>query len=177
MSRDPIDKWLDALEFENYRLSFWPSPNHADMLESQILELESQPIADMSGDDLDTMLQRLENLKQDLASARQLIDCALQVRNLREQMRQKGILQINPDEADEALDGFHSFFEKSKIQQRERQWRNLTSLKQFWPHADGTRRRRMANLFATYTRRRLLWGTGNLAFSLPLKIRLWATRK
>lgn len=176
MTKDPLDKWLDALQFENYRLQFKPNQTHAEILKAQIRELESQPVADIAGNDLVATLHHLEQLKQDLTSVQQLIELAKQLRNLREQMREKGFLSYSPSDADEVLNGFHAWFEKTKIEQRERQWRNLASLRQFWPEADGPRRRRMVELFATYSRRRLMWGTLNLKIGTPLRIGRWASR-
>lgn len=176
MSRDPIDKWLDALQFENYRLSFKPHLIHAEILESQIREMESLPLDKIAGDDLDAALKRLESLKQDLASTQQLLGLAAQLRNVRDQISEKGIFNYNPEDANEILNDFHAWFEKSKIEQRERQWRNLASLKHFWPQADGARRRRMVELFATYARRRLTWGIGNFKMTIPLRIGRWAGR-
>ena len=176
MSKDPIDKWLNALQFENYRLQFTPNPIHAKVLQSQIQELESQPVAQIDGNNLQATIQRLENLKQDLASVQQLINLATELRKLRDQMREKGFLLSNPEDTDEVLDGFHVWFEKKKIEQREEQWRNIASFKQFWPKADGPRRRRMVELFATYGRRRLKWGMLNLKIGTPLRIGRWASR-
>lgn len=176
MTKDPLDKWLDALYFENYRLQFKPNQTHAAILKAQIRELESQPVADIAGNDLVATLHHLEQLKQDLASVQQLIELAKQLRKLREQMREKGFLLYSQSDADEVLNGFHAWFEKTKIEQRERQWRNLASLRQFWPEADGPRRRRMVELFATYSRRRLMWGTLNLRIGAPLRIGRWVSR-
>ncbi|CAD6591108.1 MAG: hypothetical protein ASARMPREDX12_004923 [Alectoria sarmentosa] len=173
MTKDPLDKWLDALHFENYRLQFKPNQTHAAILKAQIRELESQPVADIAGNDLVATLHHLKQLKKDLASVQQLIDLAKQLRKLREQMREKGFLLYSQSDADEVLNGFHAWFEKTKIEQRERQWRNLASLRQFWPEADGPRRRRMVELFATYSRRRLMWGTLNLKIGAPLRIGRW----
>lgn len=176
MSRDPIDKWLDALQFENYRLQFKPNQIHAEILQSQIRELESQPVAGIAGNLLEETFHRLECLKQDLASVQQMIDLAIQLRHLRDEIREKGFLLYSPTDADEVLDGFHAWFEKTKIEQRERQWRNLASFQYYWPKADGVKRRRMVELFVTYSRRRLLWGTMNLKIVTPLKIGRWASR-
>lgn len=176
MSRDPVDKWLDALWFEIYRLQFTPNQTHANILQSQIQELESQPVAEIAGNDFDTMLQNLETLKQDVASIEQLIHLAEQLRNLRDQMREKGFLAYSPNDADDVFNGFHAWFEKTKIEQRERQWRNIAHLRHFWPKADGPRRRQMVELFAKYSRRRLKWGLMNLQIGTPLKIGRWAIR-
>ena len=176
MLKDPVDKWLDALRFEVYRLQFTPNPTHAKILQSQIQELESQPVTEIADNDFGTMFQNLETLKQDVASIEQLIHLAEQLRNLRDQMREKGFLAYSLDDADEVFNGFHAWFEKAKIEQRERQWRNLAYLRHFWPNADGPRRRQMADLFATYSRRRLKWGFMNLRIGTPLKIGRWAIR-
>ncbi len=176
MSRDPIDKWLDALQFENYRLQFKPNQIHAEILQTQIQQLESQPVAAIASNNLDETLHNLESLKQDLASVQHLIGLAVQLRSLRDQMREKGFLLFSPDDADEVLDGFHAYFEKMKVEQRERQWRNLASLKHFWPKADGPRRRRIVELFATYSRRRFVWGFTNLQIGTPLRIGRWASK-
>lgn len=176
MSRDPIDKWLDALVFENYRLQFKPNHIHAEILQSQIRELESQPVARIDGNHLEETLNRLECLKQDLASVHQMIDLAVQLRHIRDQIREKGVLLYSPADADEVLDAFYTWFEKTKIEHRARQWQNIASLKHFWPKADVARRRRIVELFATYSRRRLMWGTLNLRIATPLRIGRWASR-
>ena len=176
MSKDTIDKWLDALQFENYRLQFKPNQIHAEILQSQIRELESRPVAAVTGNNLDQTLRNLESLKQDLASVQNLIGLAIQLRNFRDRMREEGFLLFSPGDADEVLDGFHAFFEKTKVEQRQRQWQNLASLRQFWPEADGPRRRRIVELFMMYTRRRFMWGLMNLQIGTPLRIGRWASR-
>lgn len=176
MSEDHVDKWLDALRFEIYRLQFTPNRTHAKILQSQIQELESQPVAEVGGKDLNTTIHNLAALKQDLASVQQLIDLAIQLRNLRDQMREKGFLSYSPTDADEIFNGFHAWFEKAKIEQRERQWRNLAHLRHFWPKVDGPRRRQMVDLFATYSRQRLKWGIMNIQIGTPLKIGRWAIK-
>lgn len=176
MSRDPLDKWLDALRFEIYRLQFMPNPMHAKILESKIQEFESQPVVEIAGNDFNTALQKLETLKQDFASIQQLIHLAIELRNLRDQMREKGFLMFSPNDADEVLNGFHAWFEKTKMEQRKRQWRNFAHLRHFWPKADGPTRRQMVELFATYGRRRFKWGLMNLQIGAPLKIGRWASR-
>ena len=176
MPNDAIDKWLEALQFETYRLGFKPNQIHAEILQSQIQILESQPVVEIAGNDLDAKLHQLETLKQDLASVQQLIDLAMQLRNLRDQMRENGFLVYNPDDANQVLDGFHAWFEKKKTEQREMQWRNLAFFRHFWPKADLARRRRMLELLAMYGRRRLIWGTLNFRIGTPLKIGRWASR-
>lgn len=175
MSKDPIDKTLSALHFENYRLGFKPNQTHAKILESAIQRLESQPVED-SGDDLDTTLHHLKTLKQDLVSIQEVVVLAIQLHNLRDQIRENGFLLYRPDDAEEVLNEFHAWFEKMKIEQRKRQWRNFASLRHFWPQADWERKRAMVELFATNSRRRLEWGTLNLRIALPLRIGRWASR-
>ena len=176
MSRDPIDKWLDALLFENHRLQFTPSPIHSEILQSQIRELESQPVAGFNANHVGDILRRLECLKQDLASIQQMIVLATQLRHLRDQIRENGYLLYSPTGIDRTLDAFHNWFEKTKIEHRKRQRKNFAALKHFWPTADVARRRRIVELFATYGRRRLVWGMFNLQTSTPLRIGRWAIR-
>lgn len=164
MSKKLIDQWLDALHFENDRLKFMPTQLHSMILQSQIRKLESQPVAGIARDDLHARIHRLDVLKQDLASARQLIDLAYQ-------LRERSI-----DDAEEVLDGIHAWFEKTKIGRRERQWQNLAFLRSSWPKADGARRRRMVQLFATYSRRRLRCGAFYLRIGTLLRIKMWACR-
>lgn len=176
MSKDPIDKWLDALQFENYRLQFTPNHIHVKVLQSQIQQLESQPVDEIDGNDLEATLQRLGTLKQDLASVQQLMDLATELRKLRDEMREKGLFLSPPVETDDVLDAMHAFLEVKKYEQRARQWRNLDSLRHLWPKADGPRRRRIAELLTTYSRRRFTWGMLNLKLGTPLRIARWAIR-
>ena len=172
MSIDPIDKWLDALHFENQRLSFRPNPMYVEILEEQIRKLESTPLDVAAGYELDEILQNLQSLKQDLASVKQLLSFAERLQNLRTQMRESGPLQYSPDEAEEVMNGFNAYFQKAKIDQRNRQRQHLASLWQFGPQADAVRRRRIVQLFKTYAKRRLMWGGMNLLLTGPLRLGL-----
>ena len=177
MSEYTIDRWIHALEFENYRLQFKPNNIHVKILQSEIQVMESMPAAAAIGDgNLDQTLQNLESLKQDLASGEHIIGLAIQLRNFKDQMREKGVLQFNLDAADEILEGIQASFDKRKIEQRQRQWRNLASLRKFWPEADGPRRRRIVELLRTYTRRRFMWGLLNLQMGTPVRLSRWASR-
>ena len=68
MPKNPIDKQIDALKFENLRLSFTLT-----RLESHIRELESRPLDTRTDGDLKAKLRRWDDLKQYLASLRQII--------------------------------------------------------------------------------------------------------
>ncbi|KAL9126911.1 MAG: hypothetical protein Q9175_007837 [Cornicularia normoerica] len=142
MSKDAIDKWLDALRFDIYRLGVKPDQLHADTLAVEIDRLERLPVTAM-GNDLHARLDDLESAKQDLASIQHLIGLTIHLRNLRDQMRENGFLKYSIADADQVLDGLHAWLEKTKREQRERQWRNLTFFRRFWPEADGSTRRQM----------------------------------
>ena len=171
-----MDKWLEALRFENYRLSFTPNPIHAEMLQSHINRLESEPTAGLSTDELDGKLHRLEAMKKDLASVNQLISLREKLHGVSQQLQKEGYFQFSPEDAIETFDGLNAWFEKTKTEQRERQSRNLASLKRFWPQADGARKTRIAELLATYARKRYVWGSLNLRMAAPVKVGRWATR-
>ena len=176
MSSNAIDKWLDDLEFENYRLSFTPTRLHAQILESRIRLIESLPVTEQVDHDLVRIVKNLETLKRDLASVQELIGLTLQLRDLRDQMLQKGFLQFAPEDGVETFDGFHTWYERKKLEQRRRQRLNFAFLRHFYPMADKARKRRMVDLFATYSRRRFMWGTWNLRFGTPARIGRWASR-
>lgn len=177
MPVQPIDRWLEALKFENYRLGFMPKLSDAKVLQTEIRELESQPVAEIAGnDDFDARYFSLIVMKQDLASIQQMGELAIRLLNLREQMREKGFLVSSLDEADEIFDGFHAWVEKSKLEQRKRQWQHLRFVRLFWPKADMARRRRIAEMLAVYGRRRFRWGTLHLAIGPPARVGRWASR-
>ena len=98
MSSNAIDKWLDDLEFENYRLSFTPTHLHAQILESRIRLIESLPITEQVDHDLPRIIDNLETLKRDLASVQELISLALKIQQLRDRMLQKGFRQYTKED-------------------------------------------------------------------------------
>ena len=111
MSTDPIDKQMDALEFENLRLSFTPA--RIALLVTQIGELESRPLDPRTKCDLKAELQRLDDLKQHLASLRQLIRLLQALPEGIDRMLAVYWAQlrgrVSPDKgADEVVDGIHA---------------------------------------------------------------------
>ena len=179
-----IDQWLDELQFENYRLSFLP-PDFSS-LGLQIQKYQSQPVSAVGGN-LHIALNRLETLKRDHAFLQQVEDYVSQGKRLvpyftmifnkdPSHWQQNPILRARIDENLEIFDGIVTWFDKSKIAQRERQWRHLRSLKQYWPQADEARKRRIAGLFKTYFGRRLAWGILHSALARPTKVGRWAMR-
>ena len=182
MPTEPIDKWLEALEFENHRLSFKPNVIQAEILASQIRELESQPVDTMADGDLEARLERLDALKQHLASIRQVVGFARPLYPIAHQLlelaRDRGPANWNPvKEAVEAFDRIIAWHEKTRIEQKEKFARNLVSLRYFWPQADTPRKSRMRDLFITYTWRRFSWGALNLTMTTLSKNARWASRK
>ena len=176
MSQRTIDNWLGSLSFQSYRLSFMPNKFRSGLLLATIRAFESMPITEKDADRLEIRLGQLEDLKEDLASVQQLVSWAEELANVRDQMRDKGVFRFDGDEADEALYGISDWFEKKKVEQRHQQWQNLLLFRHFWPKADSRRRRRMVEVFATYGRRRLMWGTLHLWVATPAKTAMWATR-
>ena len=172
MSRDSIDKWLEAMEFEIFRLS----PEHGllstELLELRIKQLESMPVTEVASNDLLERIHQLECLKQDLQSLRTLGAWHRKAKQLQDENRginygPKGI---------KLFEEFDTLFEKIRIKQREQQW-HLASLSQLWPHADHARKRQMVKLFVTYNDRRLRVGAVNSLLTVPLRIARWAVRK
>ena len=153
-----------------------PNKFHSGLLLATIRAFESMPITEKDVDRLEIRLGQLEDLKEDLASVQQLVSWAEELANVRDQMRDKGVFLFDGDEAEEALYGISDWFEKKKVEQRHQQRLNLILFRHFWPKADSRRRRRMVEVFATYGRRRLMWGTLHLRVATPAKMAMWATR-
>ena len=176
MSSNTVDKWLDALRFENYRLQFRPHPIDAEEIRSQIQALEARPVATIAHGDFDTLLHKLDSLKEDLASVEQTIELLSQIRELRGQIREKGFLEYDVDQAGEVIDNLHFRSEKNKMDQRQRQWRHLASLRRVWPEADAARRKGIVQLLGTYSKRRFVCGATNLRIGTVTRIGRWASR-
>lgn len=176
MSQRTIDTWLGCLSFQSYRLTFMPDKYHSGLLLATIQAFESMPVTEENIDRLEIRLGQLEDLKEDLASVQQLVSLAEKVAKIRDQMRDKGFLHFDGDEAEEALYGISDWFEKRRIEQRQQQRMDLRMFRHFWPKADTRRKRRMVAVFATYGRRRLMWGAVRLRVATPTKIAMWATR-
>ena len=166
MSKDPIDKWLDAMQFEIFRLS----PN-TELLESRIKQLGSMPVTKGSRNNLKEKLHQLECLKQDLQSLRMLEVSTRKLQQVKAQaLGGRSLDRGQMVKVREEFDEVTNTFEKTKIEQRERQRQHLASLRQLWPKADYARKRRMVGLFATYAGRRLMIGTANSLLVVPLMI-------
>ena len=175
MSRDSIDKWLDAIQFEIFRLSPRHHPLSPELLESRIKQLESMPVTEGAGNDLHEKFHQLKCLQEDLQSLRAMRSWLQKVAHLKDRVQEKGLVDCR-NEVVEAFDELDILSEKKKIEQRERQRQHLASLRQLWPNADGARKRRMVELLATYARRRLMTGTVNSLRAVPFKIARWAAR-
>lgn len=176
MSSNTVDKWLDELRFENYRLQFRPHPIDAEEIRSQIQALEARPVATIAHGDFDTLLHKLDSLKEDLVSVEQTIELLSQIREFRGQIREKGFLAYDVDQAGEVIDNLHFRSEKNKMDQRQRQWRHLASLRRVWPEADAARRKGIVQLLGTYSKRRFLCGATNLRIGTVTRIGRWASR-
>ena len=176
MSQRTIDTWLRSLSFQSYRLTFMPDKYHSGLLLAAIQAFESIPVTEENIDRLRIRLIELEDLKEDLASVQQLVSLAEKIAKIRDQVRDKGFFHFDEDEAEEALHGISDWFEKRRIEQRRQQWMNLLLFRHFWPKADNRRKRRMVEVFATYGRRRLIWGAVRLRVATPVKVAMWATR-
>ena len=177
MSKDPIDKWLDAMAFEIFRLSSKHQPGSTELLESRIKQLETMPVTKGTRNNLKEKLHQLECLKKDLQSLRVLYIFYEKHLQVRAQAREKGSVDRGDTvKMTEVFDKYNDILEKGKTEQRERQWQHLASLRQLWPKADYARKRRMVGLFATYARRRLMIGTENSLLAVPLTIARWMSR-
>ena len=171
MSKNPIDKWLDAMEFEMFRLKSTYEMS-TEILESRIKQLESMPVTKGTRNNFKEKNHQLVCLKQDLQSLRVLESSYRKIKQAREQMREKGFhdpgLKVH-----EIHSKYDTIFEKMKIEQRERQWQHLASLRQLWPKADDARKRRMVGLFAKYAGMRLGTGITNSLLVIPQKMARW----
>lgn len=176
MFRPGIDTWLSRLSFQSYRLTFLPDKYHSGLLLATIQAVESMPVTEENIDRLGITLGQLEDLKRDLASVQQLVSLAEKVANIRDQMRDKGFYHFDGDEAEEALYGISNWFEKKRIWQKHQQRVDLRMFRYYWPRADNRRKRQMVQVFATYGRRRLMWGAIRLRVATPVKVAMWATR-
>ena len=166
-----MDKWLRAMDLEILRLSFVPTPEHTYALEREVEAMKSMPVTDDSAYSLADRIHALECLQQDLPALQEVRICSIQLENMLDQIRGKGILHYNPEEVYGNIEKLHAFYEKRKLEQRERQWRHLASLRPLWPNADHTDRRRMMDLLKSYGQRRLRWGTKN--FQVSTTFRIW----
>lgn len=169
MSKEPIDHWLDDVEFEDFRLSFRPTALHLELLRAQIQRMESMPVTEEASGDLERTISRLDRLKQDLKFFEDLYGIMSRLKKLRDQVP-KGVVASRPEEASEIFDDFHSWLQEVKHKQRFRKHVTLGYFRHFWPMADQARRRRMIGLFATYGKKRLMWGARIFAVSTPLKV-------
>ena len=177
MSKDPIDKWLDAMEFEIFRLSSKHQPGSTELLESRIKQLGTMPVTKETRINLKQKLYQLECLKQDLQSLRVLHISIQKLQQAIAQAREKRSLDRGQEvKVREAFEKGINTFEKSKVEERERQRQHLASLRQLWPKADYARKRRMVGLFATYARRRLMIGTVNSLLVVPIGAVRWLSR-
>lgn len=174
MSRDPIDKWLDAMQFEIFRLSPQHYAFRTELLESRIKQLESMPVTKEARTDLQQKLHQLKCLKQDLRFYRALEVSYEKMKQLKDQTR-AGFLDRG-QEACEVFNEIDTSIEKIKMEQRERQRQYLASLRQLWPNADNAKKRQMLKLFAIYSRRRLLIGTENILYAVPFALARWTVR-
>ena len=176
MSKELIDHWLDDVEFEDFRLSFRPTALHLELLRAQIQRMESMPVTEEASGDLERTISRLDRLKQDLRHLQDLSGIVSRAEKVRYQVQEKGMVAFRPEEANEILDDIHSWLQELKHKQRLRQHVTLGYFTHFWPMADQARRKRMIGLFATYGKKRLMWGARKFAISTPLKFVRWVGR-
>lgn len=176
MSKEPIDHWLDDVQFENFRLSFKPTALHLELLRAEIQRMESMTVTEEGSGDLQRTVSRLDCLKQDLISLQNYGGLVARLVEIRDRMREQGVAAFRPEEANEIYDDCHSWIQVVKHQQRSRQHANLAYMRRFWPIADQARRRQMVRLFATYGKNRLLWGAFYFGFSAPIKLARWTGR-
>lgn len=176
MSKEPIDHWLDDVEFEDFRLSFKPTALHLELLRAQIQRMESMPVTEEASGDLERTISRLDCLKQDLKTFQDLSGVFSRLEKMRDLLREKGVVAFRPEEALEIYDDWLSWLQEVKHQQRSRQHVNLGYFRHFWPMADQARRRRMVGLFAAYGKKRFMWGALNFRLSAPLKTARWLSR-
>ena len=181
MSQDPVDAWLESLEFEIFRLRFSPGSklrNNAWMLRWHIAKIGSLQVSAITGMNLQSLIHSVDVFQQDLASLEELIRLHAQLEDQVKEFRRLGFpTTAAGPELLKNLDETRAWFEKTKISQRQRQERHLASLRLFWPNANGSLRMRMLGLFATYGRRRFAWGAKNLQISGAMRLTSWMIRK
>ena len=185
MSKYSFHLWLDDLQFESHRLSLMPNDVDVAYLSSLIHKLKSRPISTVAHGDLEIALQRLEALEQHHESLSQIMAYHIQLARIHKELTNLFStyrVQLSEDDAfrsliDDAvclLDKIAHTFERSKTEQREKQWRLFNSFKYHWPLAFFVRRRHTVSLFNTYAWKRVSWGTLQLKFVLPVKAGRWA---
>ena len=175
MSRNPADKWLEAIKFELFRLSPEHNKFSTGYLEWRIKQLESMPVTEGARIDLQDKIHQLECLKQDLGVFRAEMAWTRKMCRVSEKARDKG----RPARGYEIFESFNELdtsFEKVKMEQRERQRQHLASFRQIWPNADAANKAQMVKWLAIYSRRRLRIGTGNSLWIVPNTIFRWWTR-
>ena len=181
MSQDPIDKWLESLEFEIYRLRFKPGSklrNNAWMLRWHIAKIGSLQVAALTGTNLESLIHSVDAFQQDLASLEELMRLHAQLEDNMKEFRRLGFpMTAAGPELLKSLDDTRAWFEKTKNDQRQRQQRHFASLRLFWPNANGPLRMRMLGLFATYGRRRFAWGAKNFQVSRAVRLTTWLVKK
>ena len=173
MSKDPIEKWLDAMQFEVFRLKSF-TPFSTEVLESRIKQLEPMPVTEGARINLNAKLRELKCLKQDLQSIRVLERSVRKMRQATDRVLEKTMFNVK-DQCIEARAKFDATHVKTKIERMERQRQHLASLRQLWPKADYASKRRMVGLFARYGRSRLIAGIRISLLAFPFKIvkRVW----
>ena len=180
MSHDPIDKWLESLEFDIYRLRFMPGSklrSNAWTLRWHIAKIGSLQVAAIPGMNLESLIHSVDAFQQDLASLEQLMRLHAQLEENMKEFKRLGFPMTAGPGLLQNLDDTRAWFEKTKVSQRQRQWRHLASLRLFWPNANGPLRMRMLGLFATYGRRRFAWGAKNLQISGAVRLTTWLVKK
>ena len=173
MSKDPIDKWLDAMQFEMFRHKYTNNPLSTEMLESRIKQLESMPVTKGARKNLKEKFDQLECLKRDLQSLRLL---ASSYRKLQQWRDQHAWGMLDMEVVAEVHRKVDTWFVKTKIEERERQRQHFASLRQLWPKADVARKRRMVGFFATYAGIRLRTGITNSLLAIPQRFVGWLAR-
>ena len=176
MTRNPADKWLEAIKFELFRLS----PKHdrfsTGRLESAIKYLESTPVTTKGARiDLHEQIHQLDCLRHDLGVFRAQLDWTRKGKRIQDRARDRGRPMRGPEFRD-AFNGLDASFEKIKMEQRERQWRHFASFGQVWPSAGAANKAQMVKWLAIYSRRRLRIGTANSLRAVPTMILRWWTR-
>ena len=180
MPHDPIDKWLESLEFDIYRLRFMPGSQlrkNAWTLRWHIAKIGSLQVAALPGMNLESLIRSVDAFQQDLDSLEELIRLYAQSEENIKEFKRLGFPMTAGPVWLKNLDDTRAWFEKTKVRQRQRQWQHLASLRLFWPNANGPLRMRMLGLFATYGRRRFAWGAKSLPVIGALRLTTWLVKK
>ena len=167
-------RWQRVLEFEIHRLSYGPGKTYLKELETEIRSREKESF---DSRDSTTKIYQLACLKQDLKSLRKYQSSMQKLEIFVDRLLEKGMIQGVPEGGVEIFENLRAYHEKTKAEQRRRQWELLADFRQIWPTVDQTRKRDMIGVLARYSKTRFRCGFRIFGNSPMLKFLVWLTKR